>query len=318
MEEMPRRPPEMDDPVQSDEIIKFDDQTLVAPIEKIDPLEMEQTPSLLMISGPQIGRNYGINEDEFMIGRANHCDLPIEDELVSRHHCKIVMTTEGAVLKDLGSTNGTLLNGRRIRDEVKLTEGDQVQVGGLVILRYHWQEEVEAKFLGSLYESATKDFLTSAYNKKFFIERLQEEFSHALRHQKALSVLIIDIDHFKKVNDTYGHLSGDIAIQKVAHHLMSHTRRDDIVSRFGGEEFVVLMRDIDHAQAHRLGEQLREQIEGLKIKSNDQTLQVTVSVGIASMNENNEANFIKFQDILEAADKRLYQAKESGRNKVVA
>lgn len=315
---MRKQPADREDESQKDEIIQFEDQTLVAPIEKIDPVEMEQTPSLLMISGPQIGRNFSMIEEEFMIGRAHHCDLPIEDELVSRHHCKIVFTPQGAILKDLGSTNGTLLNGRRIREEVVLNEGDQIQVGGLVILRYHLQEEVEAKFIGSLFESATKDFLTSAYNKKFFTERLREEFSHALRHQKSLSVLVIDIDHFKKVNDTYGHLAGDIAIQKVAHHLMSNTRRDDIVARFGGEEFVVLMRDIEKNQALRLGEQIRSQVESLEIEAKNHKFKVTVSVGLASMGPQNEAHFRHFNEFLELADKKLYQAKEEGRNRVMA
>lgn len=300
------------------QFVAFEDQTLVAPIESLERLEIEHTPSLLMISGPQIGRNFPIVEDEFMIGRAGHCDLPIEDELVSRHHCKICLTNDGALLKDLGSTNGTLLNGRKIREDSTIREGDQIQVGSTVILRYHLQEEVEAKFLGSLYESATKDFLTSTYNKRFFLERLQEEFSHASRHERSLSVLVIDIDHFKKINDTYGHLAGDLAIQQVAHHLMGHTRRDDIVARFGGEEFVILLRDLDRDSAKRLAEQLRSQISELHITHGSAQFQLTVSIGVACLNKSNQDQYPQFQDVLSAADQRLYEAKSAGRNRVMA
>lgn len=295
-----------------------DDKTTIAPIQSIDRLIVEQTPSLLMISGPQIGRTYPILQDEFMIGRASGCDLSIEDDLVSRHHCKVVLRPDGAELVDLGSTNGTLLNGRKVTGIVKLFEGDQVQVGTVAILKYHLKEEVEAKFLGQLYEAATRDFLTSAYNKKFFVERLQEEFSFAHRHERELSVLVIDIDHFKKVNDTYGHLAGDMAIKKIAHHLMSHTRKDDIVARFGGEEFVILMRDVPKAKALALGENIRKGISEIKIKADQHSFNVTVSVGVATLSETNRTQIDRFENLIDEADKRLYEAKSGGRNKVCA
>lgn len=296
-----------------------DDQTVISPIETIDPLEVQRTPSLLMISGPQIGRSFPMHElEEFMIGRANHCDLPIEDDLVSRHHCKIILAPDGAELVDLASTNGTLLNGRKV-ERAKLKEGDQIQVGAITILKYHLQEDVELKFMGQLYDAATRDFLTGTYNKKFFIERIQDEFSFAQRHKGSLSVLVIDIDHFKKVNDTYGHLAGDIAIKKVAHHLISHTRKDDIVARFGGEEFVVLMRDIPKEKASHLGEILRQEIEELSINTDEgHSFKVTVSIGVACMNSNTKPVFQSFNNLIEEADKRLYEAKTSGRNKVCA
>lgn len=297
---------------------KADDKTIIAPIQSIDPLVVEQTPSLLMISGPQIGRSYAILQDEFLIGRASSCDIPIEDDLVSRHHCKVLLKPDGAELLDLGSTNGTLVNGRKITGTVKLSEGDQVQVGSVAILKYALKEEVEAKFLGQLFEAATRDFLTSAYNKKYFVERLQEEFSFAHRHSRELSVLVIDIDHFKKINDTYGHLAGDIAIKKIAHHLMSHTRKDDIVARFGGEEFVILMRDVPKAKAQQLGEIIRKGISEIGIKSGQSTFRLTVSVGIATLSPQTKAKFEGFESLIDEADKRLYEAKSSGRNRVCA
>lgn len=303
-------------PPIDDEFSEFqsDDKTKISPIQKLDPLEIQRKPSLLMISGVQIGRNF-LMEDEFLIGRAPQCDLPIEDDLVSRHHCKITWINDTAELIDLASTNGTLLNGRKVERSF-LQEGDQIQVGATTILKFQLQEDIEAKFMSQLYEAATRDFLTGAYNKKFFIERLRDEFAFSQRHQQDLSILVIDIDHFKKVNDSYGHLAGDIALKKVAHHILSHTRKDDIVARFGGEEFVVLMRDINLKKAQHLGEALRSGIQDISIKGDNSEFSVTVSIGVATLSEKSRPQFKSFDQFIEHADKRLYEAKNSGRNRV--
>ncbi|MBN8555996.1 MAG: diguanylate cyclase [Deltaproteobacteria bacterium] len=296
-----------------------DDQTLIQPIESIDPLESKNSPALLAISGPHLGRSFYIDKDEFLVGRVDSCDLTVVDDLVSRHHCKILLTPDGAQLVDLASTNGTLLNGRRV-DRVFLKEGDQVQVGSQSIFKYHMQEEVEKKFLGELFQAATKDFLTNVYNKKYFLDRLSNEFFYTQRHNGKLSVLVIDIDHFKKINDTYGHLTGDIALQKVAHHLTSHTRKDDMVARFGGEEFVILMRDCDLEQARVLAEHLRDEISKLSLQSqsNQKTFQLTVSIGVSCLSEATQKEFVKFESLLQHADNQLYKAKSEGRNRVCA
>ena len=295
---------------------KFEDQTLVRSISAQNPLEIEHTPSLLMISGAQLGRSFPLVSDEFLIGRALTCDLPIEDDLVSRHHCKIIKKFTGVELTDLKSTNGTLVNGKRIEGTRLLAEGDQIQVGTSTILKFAMKAEVEANFFGKLFDAATRDFLTNTYNKKFFVERLRDEFSFAQRHQRNLSILVIDIDHFKKVNDTHGHLAGDIALKKVAHHLLTHTRKDDVVSRFGGEEFVVLMRDVSIEQARHLAEQLRNGISEIEMKSDKQSFKVTVSVGVANLNAENSSQFAKFESLIASADEKLYEAKNSGRNRV--
>lgn len=295
-----------------------DDQTVVSPIEKIDTLNIEQTPSLLMVSGSHLGRSFPIVNEEFLIGRTTQCDLAIEDDLVSRYHCKIHIQPEGASLIDLGSTNGTLLNGRAVQ-KTKLQEGDQIQVGSIAILKFHYQEEVEAKFLTQLYEAATRDFLTNTYNKKFFIERLQDEFAFAQRQGKNLSILVIDLDYFKKINDTYGHLAGDLALKKVGHYIMSHTRKDDVVARFGGEEFVVLMRDLQAEQAQKLAENLRQGLSELEIQSDTGHFRVTTSIGVASFSPHQKDNAIsRYELLMEKADQNLYQAKNSGRNQVCA
>lgn len=294
-----------------------EDQTVISPIQSFEAPAQELAPTLLMISGPQLGRSFSIDKDEFMIGRVDNCDLVVEDDLVSRHHCKILLTPSGTQVVDLASTNGTLVNGRRV-DKAILKEGDQVQVGSISIFKFSMQGEVEKKFLAQLYTAATKDFLTNTYNKKFFLERLAGEFHYTVRHGGHLSVLVLDIDFFKKVNDTYGHIAGDKALQAVAQHLAASTRKDDLVARFGGEEFVVLLRDCDIEQAKTLGEHLRDGISKLKIKSGETEFSLTISVGASTLAHDNRKTLFRPEDLLHRADEKLYEAKQTGRNKVCA
>jgi diguanylate cyclase (GGDEF)-like protein len=301
--------------VDQQEESTFAERTIVSPIEAKDQLEIEQTPALLVVSGPHIGRSFPVDKDEFMIGRVENCDLEVEDDLVSRHHCKLVVSSEGTTLIDLASTNGTLLNGHRVERSL-LNEGDQIQVGSSTILKFHLQEEVERKFLAELYNAATKDFLTGAYSKKYFMDRLSSEFFYVQRNRGQLSVLILDLDFFKKVNDTYGHLAGDLTLKRVAQHLINNTRKHDLVARFGGEEFIVFMRECDLRQAQALAEHLRSGIANLKIDYNGKSFQVTTSIGIATMNEENRDQFPNLDDLLALADANLYKAKSEGRNRV--
>ncbi len=302
----PRQPPTLD---------TTEDQTMISPLESVTQEVTEKKAILVMISGPYLGRAYSIDKEEFMIGRVDNCDLVIEDDLASRHHCKILQTPDGIQLVDLASTNGTLVNGRRV-DKAFLNEGDQIQVGALWIFKFSMQGEAEAKFLQQLFTAATKDFLTNTYNKKYFLERLQSEFYYTLRHGGNLSVLVLDIDHFKKINDTYGHIVGDYALKEVAAHLLKTTRKDDIVARFGGEEFVILLRDCDIAQAKTLAEHLREGIEKLALKMNDKDFKLTISIGAATLSEVNRKSMSQAQALIQLADEKLYQAKQSGRNRV--
>ena len=291
------------------------ERTIVSPIESIDPIAAETTPALLVVSGPQIGRSYPLEKDEFMVGRGEQCDLVVEDDLVSRHHCKLVITKEKTLLVDLASTNGTLVNGRR-SDRCTLNEGDQIQVGSSTIFKYHLQEDVQRKFLAELFDAATKDFLTGVYSKRFFLDRIQGEFSFVQRTEGTLSIIVADLDHFKKVNDTHGHLAGDFVLKKVAGYLLQNTRRHDIVARFGGEEFVIFMRECDHQQAVTLAEHLRQGIANLRLEFNGKILPVTISMGIATVDSKTRNEYKSVDTLIEHADSKLYQAKNQGRNRV--
>jgi len=291
---------------------------MISPIQHIEEVASTRRPALLMISGPYLGRSFEIDKEEFMIGRIENCDLQIEDDLASRHHCKIILTPDGAQIVDLASTNGTLVNGRRVERSF-LKEGDQIQVGSITIFKYHLQGEAEAKFLAQLFTAATKDFLTGAYAKKFLLDRLTTEYHYLIRKGGNLSILALDLDHFKQVNDTFGHLAGDEALKSVAKHLIGHTRKDDVVARFGGEEFVLLMRDISSDQAKQLAENLREGISKLEIPGpNGKHFQVRVSIGVCTLSTANKASFSSPESLIQRADEKLYEAKRTGRNKVCA
>jgi len=307
---MTKKPPTISD--------SSEDQTMISPIQQIVEAASARQPALLMISGPHLGRSFEIDKEEFMIGRIENCDLQIEDDLASRHHCKILLTPDGAQIVDLASTNGTLVNGRRV-DRAFLKEGDQIQVGSLTLFKYHIQGEAEAKFLAQLFTAATKDFLTGAYGKKFLLDRLSAEYHYLIRRGGNLTVMALDLDHFKLVNDTFGHLAGDDALKAVAKHLINHTRKDDVVARFGGEEFVILMRDINLEQAKQIAENLREGISKIKLSApSGQDFQVRVSIGVCSLSTANRASFTTPESLIQHADEKLYEAKRSGRNKVCA
>jgi two-component system cell cycle response regulator len=301
--------------IGQDDDSTFTERTIVSPIAAKNPVSREQMPAILVISGPNIGRSFSIDKEEFMIGRVDNCDLVVDDDLVSRHHCKFVVTKDGTTIVDLASTNGTLLNGHRVERNI-LKEGDQIQVGSSTIFKFHLQEEVERKFLLELYNAATKDFLTGAFGKKYFMDRLSSEFFYIQRNAGQFALLILDLDFFKKVNDTYGHLAGDLTLKKIAQYLITNTRKHDLVARFGGEEFVIFMRECDLTQAQALAEHLRVGISNLQLEFNGRSFQVTASIGIATMNDVNRDQYASVDGIIDLADSHLYEAKNTGRNKI--
>jgi hypothetical protein len=144
---------------------------------------------------------------EAVIGRASDAQLAIDDVAVSRYHARLESRRDGFAIKDLESTNGLFVNGVRTADH-GLRDGDRIQIGTTTILKFCFQDEVEADYQRQLYDSATRDSLTQTYNRKFFLENLDVDFAHARKNGSVLSLLLLDLDHFKSVNDRYGHLAG--------------------------------------------------------------------------------------------------------------
>jgi diguanylate cyclase (GGDEF)-like protein len=165
-----------------------------------------------------------------------------------------------------------------------------------------------------MYESALRDGLTKVYNKRYFTERITSEMRFAVRHKAMLALLLVDIDHFKKVNDTFGHLAGDRVLSAVATALQKSVRNEDVVARYGGEEFAVLLRATPIEHVRGTADRLRKLVESLAV-DNEATdpIRVTISIGMATFPEQAVTTP---EDLVEAADQALYRAKNGGRNRV--
>jgi diguanylate cyclase (GGDEF)-like protein len=268
---------------------------------------------LTVIAGPQIGAVIKLPSGELKLGRAPECNVRVDSEGVSWTHARIFRAGPLFMIEDLKSTNGTGLNDKRISASL-LNDGDRIRLGPSVLLRFDLWDELEAGVQIQLYESAVKDVLTKAWNRKYFQDRLQQELAFASRHEVPLSLIIFDIDFFKKVNDTYGHHGGDAVLRAVSAAMLTAVRAEDVFARIGGEEFVVIAPGLDGAAAVRFAERLRAVVEALTIPFEDLTIRVTSSFGVSSLVEVPEREGGAF---LALADKRLYEAKTSGRNRVV-
>ena len=205
------------------------------------------------------------------------------------------------------------MNGRRV-ERIDLAGGDRVQIGPSLVLRFGLVAADEEALARKLYEGSTRDGLTRLYNRKYLSERLSAEVAYALRHGTRLSLVLFDIDHFKRVNDTFGHGAGDVVLRIVAAQAQKSVRTEDVLARYGGEEFMVLVRGIEHRGVGVLGDRIRGAIERLSIPWESHLLKTTVSVGVASIAECGPKATV--EDITALADERLYKAKGHGRNRV--
>ena len=270
--------------------------------------------TLTVITGVNAGQVYSLDAEEVSVGRGLEASIVLEDAAISRKHASLVRGEGGRhFVRDHGSTNGTLVAGRRI-ESAPLSSGDRIQLGPNVILRFSITDEAEESLLRRLYESSTRDPLTAAFNRKYFSERLSTEIAYAHRHGTSIAVLILDVDHFKQTNDSYGHLVGDQVLRAVSHRIAGVIRREDVFARFGGEEFAVLARSGNAVDAARLAERLRAAVEHLRVPAASSLVTVTVSIGVASLAECSPS--ASDVELLALADGRLYKAKAAGRNRV--
>jgi diguanylate cyclase (GGDEF)-like protein len=280
------------------------------------PAASEKSPFLLVLSGPQVGELHKLKPDQPTVIGRGEADLRIDDDGVSRRHCSIQPRGSGAFLLDLDSANGTFVEGQRVRERL-LASDDRFQIGTSTTLKFGVADEMEAAVQRKLAEAALREPLTGLYNRRHFQDRFAGEVSVAHRHGRPLCLLMIDVDHFKRVNDRYGHLAGDEVLKTVAHALQQGIRIEDILSRFGGEEFVVLAREAAEREALAVAERLRQLVEVAQTRwesGHDVPvgIGVTVSIGVAQLGPGETE-----RDLFEAADQAVYKAKKNGRNRVV-
>jgi diguanylate cyclase (GGDEF)-like protein len=247
----------------------------------------------------------------FVIGRDSHADLCLDDPSISRQHASLERAADGVQLVDHGSTNGSFVNDQRV-DAAWIVAGDQLRFGNH-IFKVLGENDIEAQFLEAVYTRMVRDGLTGAYNKRYLVDALEREIQRTIRHQRPLSIAVLDIDHFKAVNDTYGHLIGDEVLKEFGRRIMAIVRHDDIFARYGGEEFVAVFSETTLTQARGAAEGFRAAIGGSPFVTSHGPLPVTVSIGIAGTKG---TAALTSHDLLSAADKCLYQAKRAGRNRV--
>jgi diguanylate cyclase (GGDEF)-like protein len=267
---------------------------------------------LVVLAGASVGEMYKVEGDKVVIGRGQKAQIRLFDDGISREHAQIVIEGHQIILQDLGSTNGTFCNGLKV-DRRELVDGDKILVGSTTILKFTYHDNLDEMFQRQMYESALRDGLTKAFNKKYFTDRLESEFTFASRHASPLALVLFDIDHFKKVNDTHGHPAGDHVLFEISTLLSSALRAEDVFARYGGEEFAVICRGSDESQAQVVGERMRKAVEGHRFVYEGALIPVTISVGIAVLPNPavKDAN-----DIVGFADQALYKSKNGGRNRV--
>jgi two-component system cell cycle response regulator len=267
---------------------------------------------LVVLAGASVGEMYKVEGDKTIIGRGQKAQVRLLDDGISREHAQVVIEGNRIYLEDLGSTNGTFCNGLKV-DRRELADGDKILVGSTTILKFTYHDNLDEIFQKQMYESALRDGLTKAFNKKYFTDRLESEFTFAIRHQSPLVLVMFDIDHFKKVNDTYGHQAGDLVLSELSTLLTAALRAEDVFARYGGEEFAVICRGTDLTQAQIVGDRMRKAVEGHRFTFEGTLIPVTISVGIAGLPDDTVKDAT---DLVARADKALYQSKHGGRNRV--
>jgi diguanylate cyclase (GGDEF)-like protein len=265
-------------------------------------------PCLVVISGNELGQRIDLDDSDVIIGRAETSRLFINSDLVSRHHATIARVAGRYVLKDQGSTNGTFINEQRITEPRALADGDTVKIGRTV-LKYT-ESPVEVDYLDHVMGLAQKDALTGLFNKRRFDELLPAEATRSAQSSTPLSLVLFDIDHFKSINDNFGHPAGDGVLRAVAEVAQAWVRETDALFRVGGEEFAIVLPE-RLAEAVGRAESVRRAIERHSLAFGGTTLSVTASFGVAEL-----APGEPLAAFYQRSDERLYHAKHSGRNRV--
>jgi two-component system cell cycle response regulator len=289
------------------------DDTIVTQIRDLDGIGV-RSPSLSFMGGPAMGQLHLLKEGEYIVGRSKEAKIVVSDDAISRQHFKLIVVGSEVVIEDLDSTNGTFVNGARVSKQV-LHDKDTIQISSQTVMAFSYVTDLEAQKQQQIYMMANFDPVTQARTKQYFLDQIDQEFSHAIRKGLPLSLILFDIDFFKKVNDTYGHPAGDYALKRIAEITFQVIRNEDLFARYGGEEFIILMRDTREEDAIRLAERLRQLIAQSDFVFEDHRFQVTISIGVACLQDR---NFLNFEQVIKTADEYLYFAKQNGRNRVSA
>jgi two-component system, cell cycle response regulator len=273
--------------------------------------------TLTVLSGEEPGRVLALQPGETILGRSSRATISVDDPLISRHHARVARTESGRyLLEDLGSKNGTFVNGRTA-SRVPLRSGDRVQLGPGLVFQFALVDEREETLHRRLYESSTRDSLTGLTNRRSLLDRLELEIARGREDGSDTGMLMIDVDHFKEINDRFGHLAGDEVLRALAASAARMFRAGDLFARYGGEEFVAVICSATKGDLVALAERLRASIAAMQVEIGAGAVSATVSVGVALWSEcTSERAPGDSLALVALADDRMYAAKRSGRNSV--
>ena len=272
---------------------------------------------LIVVAGPMPGTMFRIGEQSVRLGRSSENSFQLIDPSVSRRHaCLTTDSTGCASLTDQRSSNGTFLNGQRIpaNRPARIKDGDRIRLGSTVVLKLLRLDSDEERYQRELFERAVRDPLTALFNRSYFLDRIGQLARATVAQGLHLAVLMVDIDHFKRVNDRHGHLVGDEVLRDAANVIRQSTRPEDIVARYGGDEFIIALFVSKPRLASSLAERIRSKLAGRSVIAGETAVRITASLGMAYGPSERSSNLFA---LIRAADQALYQAKAIGRNHTV-
>lgn len=289
----------------------LDGQTRITSVRDMSGPSPSREAFLVMVRGPELGKRIALGASEVTIGRDPESTIVLRSDSVSRYHARIEAVEGGHRIVDNLSTNGTYRNQIQVHGASMLASGDYLQVGD-AIFKYLSGDNIEAAFHEEIYRLTIEDSLTRVANKRALLDFLDKEFARAKRYQRELTVIMMDLDYFKKVNDTYGHLMGDFVLREFAQLIGSRIRREELFARYGGEEFCVVVPEMGRERALAFAETLRALVQEHVFSFEGTTLRMTSSLGVAVQHD----GMTRPEELLLAADDHLYRAKNEGRNRV--
>ena len=271
-------------------------------------------PALVVVYGNKLGKAHYLQQGQTIIGRAETSDIHLDEDSISRRHAAVTVAHAEVTVRDLDSTNGLFVNGHRV-SQADLKDGDRLHLGETV-LKFLSSANTESQFHENVYRLMTVDDLTQAYNRHYFHESLKREMSRVIRYRRSLSLAMLDIDRFKSINDTFGHLAGDEILKAFVALIRQNIRQSDLLARYGGDEFAIVLPEAGAEAALQFCEKLRGIVGAHAFRYQQQVIEATISIGLQSYEHSDGEKTVS--QLVAAADARLYEAKKAGRNRICA